>query len=93
MPHREAIHRYDDANVSHVKGRHHRHLATADGAGATVLEGEERQNRPGSSHYVAVVEVIGVRVIEVDGSLDEPQSEDLGVEVHVLLGSVAMDVT
>ena len=36
---------------------------------------------PGAPRLVAEVEVVGVGLVEVDGLLDEPQAERVGVEV------------
>src|SRR5262249_40063424 len=40
---------------------------------------------PGCSDLVAEVQVVGVGVVEIDGALHQPQSEQPGVEVDVAL--------
>ena len=55
-------------------------------AGATAAETgprEEREDRAGRADAVTVVEVIGGRVVEVHGALDQAQAEDAGVEIDV----------
>jgi hypothetical protein len=47
--------------------------------------GEERQDRARGPHAVAVVQVVGPRVVEVHGPLHEAQPEQPHVEVHVAL--------
>src|SRR5918999_314109 len=47
---------------------------------------EERHDRPRAPLLVAVVEVVDVGLVVVDGLLDEPQTEHLDVEVDVALG-------
>jgi hypothetical protein len=51
-----------------------------------MLPGEEGQDRTGLAGLVAVVEVIGAGVVEVDGLLDQAQPENAGVKVEVALG-------
>ena len=34
---------------------------------------------------VAVVEVVGLGIVEVDGLLDQPETQSAGVEVHITL--------
>src|SRR3954454_17669817 len=46
---------------------------------------EEGQKRRRATLLIAVVEVVGVRGVEVDGLLDQSQPEHLGVEVDVAL--------
>src|SRR3954447_18100709 len=58
-------------------------LAHSDPTRGHMLPGEERQDRAGLARLIAIVEAVGARIIEVDGLLDQPQSEDAGVEVEV----------
>jgi len=55
--------------------------AVAARRGARELE--ERQHRARRRELVAVVQVVDVGLIEVDGLLDHPQAEDARVEVDV----------
>ncbi len=57
--------------------------ARAVAAGHRSGELEERHDRAGRAVLVAVVEVVDVRCVVVDGLLDESQAERAGVEVHV----------
>jgi flavin-binding protein dodecin len=50
-----------------------------------VLPGEEGEDAAWAAGLVAVVEVIGARIVEVDGALDEAQAEHTRVEVEVAL--------
>ena len=50
-----------------------------------VRPGEEGHDRPWTTPAVAVVEVIGLGIVEVDGLLDQPEPENARVEVHVAL--------
>src|ERR1700744_2452901 len=47
--------------------------------------GEKGEDSAGSADVVAKVKVIGFRVVEVHGPLDEAQTQDLGIEVQVAL--------
>jgi glycolate oxidase len=58
--------------------------ATLTGQDMTIRkEGHEGARSPDS---IAVIEVVGARVVEVDGLLDEPQTEHANVKVNVRLG-------
>lgn len=48
--------------------------------------GEESQNRAGPANLVAIIKVIACRIIEVDGQLHQPKTQEPGVEVQVSLG-------
>jgi len=50
-----------------------------------VRPGEEGHDGAGGAGVVAEVEVVGAGVVEVDGALDQAETEDLGVEVQVAL--------
>ena len=41
---------------------------------------------PGLALLVAVIEVIGAGIVEIDGLLDEAQAERAGVEVEIASG-------
>jgi hypothetical protein len=51
-----------------------------------IRPGKERKDTPRTSLLIAEVEVIGGRVVEVYGTLDEPKAEDSGVEIEISLG-------
>ena len=68
-------------------------LADAERALCGVLPWEERQHRAGLALLVAIIEVIGAGIVEIDGLLDEPQAERAGVEVEIAVGRPAMAVT
>ena len=61
-------------------------LAGAAAAGRHMLPGEEREDGAGRALLVAEVEVVGARVVEVDGALEKAQAQDLGVEVEIAPG-------
>ena len=61
-------------------------LADAGPSRRHMRPGEEGQDRAGPPGLVAVVEVVGAGIVEVDGLLDEPQAERPGVEVDVAAG-------
>jgi len=61
-------------------------LADTTTAGACAFPREERQDRPGSSGLVAIVEMIGAGIVEIDGLLDEAQSQASGIKVIVSQG-------
>jgi hypothetical protein len=46
---------------------------------------KEGQDRAGRAEVIAEIKVVRARVIEVDGPLYEPKSEDLRVKVEVAL--------
>jgi hypothetical protein len=58
-------------------------LPDAATARGRVLPGEEREDRSGLAGFVAVVEVVGAGIVEVDGLLDEPQPQRVRVEVEI----------
>lgn len=61
-------------------------LATALSSSPRVRPGKERKNAPRAPLLIAEVEMIGGRVVEVYGTLDEPEAEDAGVEIEISLG-------
>ncbi len=61
-------------------------LSVAEFSGISGGPDEVSHEGAGASEAVAVVEVEGGGVIVVDGDLDEPQAEGLGVEGSVFLG-------
>ena len=65
--------------------RRRRGEAGADLAARHAVPGEERQQAGRPARLVAVVEVVGVRRVEVHRLLDQPQAEHRGVEVDVPL--------
>ena len=50
-----------------------------------MVEGEEGQDRAGPAGLVPVIQVVGARIVEIDGLLDEPQAENPGVAGEVAL--------
>ena len=60
-------------------------IIPAPGAAAARAPANSNQVRiePGEPGLVAEVEVVGVGRVEVDGLLDQPQAEHVGVEVDV----------
>src|SRR5262249_57384997 len=65
--------------------RDQRHLPAALPAPAQVGPREEGHRRPGRTQPVAVVKVVGVRHVEIDRLLDEPEPEHTDVEINVAL--------
>src|SRR5690242_720385 len=63
----------------------HRDLARADPSAACTWPREERHDAPRRADLVTVVEVVRLRIVEVDRALHEPEAEDAGVEVDVTL--------
>src|SRR5262249_46519996 len=57
--------------------------------GCGVLPGKEGQHRSRMPHFVAVIEMIGARIVEVHRFLDEAQAEHAGVERKVAIGASA----
>ena len=47
--------------------------------------GEEGKDRPRRTGIVAKVEVVGSRIVKVDGAFDETKSQHLGIEVEIPL--------
>jgi hypothetical protein len=62
------------------------YLASALSASPRIRPGKESKNAPRIPLVITEVEVIGGRVVEVYGTLDEPETEDAGVEVEIPLG-------
>src|SRR5260221_551480 len=50
-----------------------------------VLPREEREDRPRMSDFIAVIQVVGPWIVEVDGFLDETQTERAGVEIKIAI--------
>src|SRR5437868_12315328 len=72
------------------RARHHGEgrdgdLADSDAPAVRARPGEECHDAPRRADLVAVVQMVGLRIVEVDGALDEPQSEQSGIEVDVPL--------
>ena len=61
-------------------------LAGPSTAAAGLSDREEGQDRPRLPRLVAVIEVVGAWIVEVDGLLHEPQAQNLPVEIEVALG-------
>src|SRR5262249_61420344 len=61
--------------------------ASAAAAGRCVQPREESENSAGLSAFVAVIKMIGARVIKIDGFLDDDQAERAGADVEFLFGS------
>src|ERR1041385_5287615 len=62
-------------------------LADAEMPGRCVLPGKEREDRAGLALLVAVIEVIGAGIVEVDGLFHQPQAEHAGVEIEIAFGT------
>jgi len=61
-------------------------LAAALSSPSRIRPGEKSENAARSSSYVAEVEVIGGRIVEVYRALDQPEAEGAGVEIQISLG-------
>ena len=68
-------------------------LADAEPPAGRVLPWEEGQDRAGPALLVAIIEMIGAGIVEIDRLLDEPEPEAAGVEVDVPLAGPAIAVT
>src|SRR5260221_497144 len=53
--------------------------------GSRAGPGEEGHDAPGVADLIAEVEMVGLRVIEVHGAFDEPETEQPHVEVEIAL--------
>src|SRR5258708_3357456 len=47
--------------------------------------GKEGENGPRHSDFIAIVEMIGARIIKVDGLLDQALPQDAGIKINILL--------
>src|SRR5437762_543933 len=65
--------------------RRHRHLPRPDATASRPGPGKEGHDAARRTDFVTVVEVVGLRIVEVDRALHEPQSEESGIEVDVPL--------
>ena len=77
-PKADGAHRYSE-----------RGLPRETDAGATrsgILPREEGQDRAGVADLVAIIEMVGGRIVEVDCLLDEAKPEGAGIEVQVTPG-------
>src|SRR5213078_4658452 len=48
-----------------------------------VLPGEEGEDRAGMAGLVAIIEVVGAGIVEIDRLLDEPQAQRAGVKIEI----------
>ena len=62
-------------------------LADAEVARRGMLPGKEGQDGAGLALLVAIIKVIGARIVEIHGLLDQPQPERAGVEVQIAVGA------
>ena len=44
---------------------------------------KEREDGAGVPNAIAVIEVVSCRIVEVDGELDEPESDEAGIEIDI----------
>jgi hypothetical protein len=63
-----------------------RDLPTPLSSSPRIRPGKERENAALTTLLITEVEVVSGRVVEVDGTLDEPEAEDAGVEIKISLG-------
>src|SRR5277367_6172489 len=61
------------------------YFASAGEPAGGVRPGKEGKDGAGGSGVVSEIEMVGARVIEVDGALDEAQAENIGIEVQITL--------
>ena len=59
------------------------HFTGAGVSASGVGPGKEREDRAGRTGVVAEVEVIRSWIVEINGSLDEAETENLGIEIEV----------
>ena len=60
-------------------------LSTAPAAPGGAGPGKEGENRAGPSQFISIVEMVGIWIVEVDGELHQPQAQQTGVEIDILL--------
>jgi len=58
-----------------------------------VREWEIGHDRAGGADFIAIIEVVDVRRIEIDGLLDAAQTERIGEELIVAACAGRLDVT
>src|SRR5208282_2101834 len=58
-------------------------FADSKPAGRRALPGEKGENRAGMARRIAVIEVIGAGVVEIDGLLHQAQAKRSGEEIEV----------
>jgi hypothetical protein len=61
-------------------------LADSKPAGRNTLPREERQNRPGLSDLVAIIEVISTWIVKIDGLFDKSEPEHADIEIEIAAG-------
>ncbi len=81
----EAVRPPADRRRRHAKGGFRR-FTDAEAARRDVLPRKESEDRAGAAGLVSVIKVISAGIIEVDGLLDQSQSEHARVEVKVARG-------
>jgi hypothetical protein len=62
------------------------YLASALSSPPRVRPGKKRKNAPRAPLLITKVKMIGGRVVEVYGTLYEPETEDAGIEIEISLG-------
>ena len=58
-------------------------FAVADRAAARAGPGEEGHDRAGTADFVAVIQVVAARIVEVDRALDQALAQQAVVEVDI----------
>ncbi len=58
-------------------------LADAEPARRHMVPREEGEDGAGRAGLIAIIEVIGAGIVEIDGLLHQPQAEGLGVELDI----------
>src|SRR6059058_6127052 len=61
------------------------HLPAALSAAPCIGPGKESKNATRSPRFVAEVKMVGRRIVEIHGALDQSQAEDAGVEIEIAL--------
>src|SRR5262245_61261519 len=61
-------------------------LADTEPTRVGMLPWEEGQDGAGLAHLVAVVEMVGSRIVEIDRPLDQTQAEHAAVEIEIAAG-------
>lgn len=81
----EAMGPVADRALRHAEDRLLR-LADTEAALSRMLPGEEGQDRARRRGGITVIEVIGARIVEIDGLLDEAQAEHAAIELEIAAG-------
>src|SRR3954471_8116125 len=84
MPLLEAITPVIETSRPNRKTRCH-HLSSSARSATRARPREKGQDSSGRPNVIAKIEMIGTRIVEVDGAFDQAKPEELGIKIQIAL--------